>query len=474
MARVPDDVFFASIGELGRRLRAKEFSAVELTHSFCDRLEIVGRRHNAVALPMRDEAVRQARDADDLLKRGRTRSPLLGIPYGAKDLLALQGQPTTWGARPFAGQVFKENARVLDKLNGAGAILVAKLSMIELAGGTGYRTASASLTGPCLNPWDRSRWSGGSSSGSAAATAAGCVTFAIGSETCGSILNPSAYCGLTGLRPTYGLVSRRGAMALAWSLDKIGPICRSAEDCSTVLETISGGDSDDPGSAGKSFYRAPSISKPPQALTLGYAPVDFDGWAEPAARTAFAEGLAALRALGFKMKEVELPDFPYDGLIEATLRGEAATHFEELIRSGRVDQLADPLLKSSLREAASLSATAYLRAQRIRTVLQGELRRLFQSVDLLVSPTYFNTATRVSDPVNPPISLPLPKARGLSDLVAAGSLAGLPAISMPCGLANGLPVGLSLVSRAFTENQLLACAEAFQSSTKWHLAHPSL
>ena len=213
MANVPD-VFFNTIGELSARLRAREFSAVELTRAFCDRLERIGPRYNALALSLREQAIRQARDVDDELKRGRFRGPLQGIPYGVKDLLAVKGHPTTWGAKPFAGQVFDENARVIQKLEKAGAILVGKLAMVELAGGGGYRFASASLTGPGLNPWDRTRWSGGSSSGSAAATAAGLVTFALGSETSGSIVTPSAFCGVTGLRPTYGLVEparRNGA-----------------------------------------------------------------------------------------------------------------------------------------------------------------------------------------------------------------------------------------------------------------------
>src|SRR6266852_3811497 len=244
------ELYFASIGEISARLRAKEFSAVELTRAFCDRLERIGPRYNALALSLREAAIRQARDVDDELKRGRVRGALQGIPYGVKDLLAVAGHPTTWGARPYAAQVFQEDAFVVERLNKAGAILIGKLAMVELAGGGGYRFAAASFTGPGLNPWDRSRWSGGSSSGSAAATAAGLVAFALGSETSGSIITPAAFCGVTGLRPTYGLVSRRGAMALSWTLDKIGPLCRSAEDCAHVLETIAGNDSQDPGSAG--------------------------------------------------------------------------------------------------------------------------------------------------------------------------------------------------------------------------------
>src|SRR3984885_3538169 len=239
-------VFFSTITEINAKLRAKEFSAVELTRAFCDRMERLPPQYNALSLSFRDQAVKKAREVDDELKRDRMRGPLQGIPYGAKDLLAVKGKPTTWGARPMANQVFDEDAEVIKKLDNSGAILTGKLAMVELAGGGDYRLASASFTGPGLNPWDRTRWSGGSSSGSAAAVAAGLVTYALGSETSGSIITPAAFCGVTGLRPTYGLVSRRGAMALSWTLDKIGPICRSAEDCALVLHEISGADIEDP------------------------------------------------------------------------------------------------------------------------------------------------------------------------------------------------------------------------------------
>ena len=239
MASIPEDVFFATILEINQKLKAKEFSAVELTKAFSDRLERLGPAYNAVALSLRQQAHRAAKDANDEMKRERFRGPLQGISFGAKDLLAYAKQPTTWGARPYAGQVFDYTANVLKKLAKPGAILNSKLAMVELAGGPSYRYASASLTGPGLNPWDRTRWSGGSSSGSAIAVAAGLVTFALGSETSGSILTPSAFCGVTGLRPTYGLVSRHGAMALSWTLDKIGPYAarlKIAASCSRLSQ----------------------------------------------------------------------------------------------------------------------------------------------------------------------------------------------------------------------------------------------
>jgi aspartyl-tRNA(Asn)/glutamyl-tRNA(Gln) amidotransferase subunit A len=252
MADFTDDIFYATIGELNAKLVAKEFSAHELARAFTDRLQKLGPRYNALALSLRESALRKAKDVDDDFKRNRLRGPLQGIPFAVKDLLAVAKHPTTWGAKPYAGQVFDDDATVVKKLTKTGGVLTGKLSMVELAGGGNYRYPSASLQGPGLNPWDRSRWSGGSSSGSGSAVAAGLVTYALGSETSGSILTPSAFCGVTGLRPTYGLVSRTGAMALSWTMDKIGPMCRSAEDCGLVLQAISGKDSEDPGSAGKS------------------------------------------------------------------------------------------------------------------------------------------------------------------------------------------------------------------------------
>src|SRR5271163_1248636 len=235
MASIPDDIFFATITEINQKLTAKEFSAVELAKAFSDRLESLGPHYNALVLSLRVEAHRAAKDVDDDIKRDRLRGPLQGIPFGAKDLLAYAKHPTTWGAKPYAGQVFDYTATVLKRLSKHGSLLMGKLAMVELAGGPSYRYANASLTGAGLNPWDRTRWSGGSSSGSAIAVAAGLVTFALGSETSGSIVTPSAFCGITGLRPTYGLVSRHGAMPLSWTMDKIGPMCRSAEECALEI-----------------------------------------------------------------------------------------------------------------------------------------------------------------------------------------------------------------------------------------------
>ena len=466
-----DDIFFAPISDLNARLKKREFSVVELTKAFCARLEKLGPKYNALALPLTKIAEKRAKDIDGDLKRERFRGPLQGIPYGAKDLLSLAGHPTTWGAKPYATQVFDETATVLDKLDSAGALLIGKLSMVELAGGGGYRLAGASLTGPCLNPWDTTRWAGGSSSGPGAAVAAGLVPYALGSETSGSIITPAAYCGVTGLRPTYGLVSRHGAMALSWTLDKIGPICRTADDCGLVLNAISGGDSNDPGSAGKTFYYAPEFARKPNELKIGFAAVDPE-WADAEMRPALAAAMQALRETGATLVEVKLPDFPWGALISTIIGAEEASIFEDLITSGKVNDLADASQAEGLRANLTIPATQYLKAMRMRALVQKGFRELFESVDLLVAPARFDLAPKADEPMDDGPDLPKPATPGMRSLIPAGNLAGLPAISFPCGFASGLPVGLQLVAPPFRENSLLSVAVAFQKQTDWHKRRP--
>ncbi len=473
MAIPSGDIFFSTIGELSAKLRAKEISALELTRAFCDRLEKIGAAHHALAHSLRDTAVKKAKDVDGDLKRGRTRGPLQGIPYGVKDLLAVKGQPTEWGSRAFAGQTFNEDAFVVHKLDSAGAILIGKLAMIELAGGVGYSTGAASATGAALNPWDRSRWAGGSSSGSGVAAAAGLATFALGSETSGSILTPAAFCGVTGLRPTYGLVSRRGAMSLAWTLDKIGPMCRSAEDCGLVLHVIAGADSEDPGSAGKRFAYVPQFDRKVSDFTIGYAPVDFERVA-PEARAAFEAALEIVKGLGVKLKEVEIPDFPYNALVETVIGAEAAAIFEDLIRGPKLNLMADPSQAAALKAALDIPAVDYLKAMRIRSLVREAFRAmLYRDVDMLLAPARMEVAPHLAEGLGGlGGERSLAGGRGLAGLIPAGNLAGLPAISLPCGFAGGLPVGISLVGRAFFENHLIGVGRAFQAQSDWHRRRP--
>ncbi len=475
MAGASEELFFSTIGELNARLSKREISAVDVARAFGERLERVGPAYNALALPLGERARKQAKDVDRDIRRERFRGPLQGIPFGAKDLLSLAGYPTTWGAKPYATQTFEETATVLRKLDGVGALLIGKLAMVELAGGPSYHFASASLTGPGLNPWDRTRWSGGSSSGSAIAVAAGLVVFALGSETSGSILTPSAFCGVTGLRPTYGLVSRHGAMALSWTLDKIGPIARSAEDCGYILHVIAGGDIDDPGSANHSFYYQPDYPHPLEGIRVGYAPADFSDHPEPGARAAFAQALESVRGLRVQLVEKKLPDFPYGPILSTVLGAEAASIFEPLIRSGGVEQLADARQIAGLKAGLEIKATEYLKAMRVRRLAQEAMHDLFSDCEMLVAPSRLGAAPPVDRPLDgPPAGARAtpPSAPGLGALIPAGNLAGLPALSLPCGFDNGLPVAIQFCGPPFSENLLLHAGKAFQNATDWHRRRP--
>ncbi|HLW61742.1 MAG TPA: amidase [bacterium] len=469
-----DTPLYLTIGELGDGLRRRQFSSVELTRAALDRLESIGGRYNAVASIMHERAVREAHAADRMLRDGRHRGSLLGIPYGAKDLLAAVGAPTTWGAPPFARQTFDYDAAVVESLRRAGAVLTAKLAMIELAGGGGYRYASASLQGPCRNPWNPQHWSGGSSSGTGAAVAAGLVPFGIGSETSGSILSPSSNCGVTGLRPTYGLVSRYGAMALAWTMDKIGPMCRSAEDCGLVLEAIAAPDPRDPGSAGRVFRMTRKARQRLSALRVGYVAGDFEQGMHRSARGVMQDAVAAVRSLGVRWKRIALPDLPIDAAARTIIRAEGSAAFQGLLRGRGLPPLADRRQAIGLRAGLEVTAVDYLNAMRIRRLLQDAFARLFTEVDVIIAPTRFAPAGRIDEPIDP-----LWRSRGGGGmgvaLVPAGNLVGIPALSLPCGFtSSGLPVAIQLVGRPFEEGTLIDFGRAFQGITDWHRRTPPI
>jgi aspartyl-tRNA(Asn)/glutamyl-tRNA(Gln) amidotransferase subunit A len=466
---------FATITELSAALHGRELSSQDLVKFFGDRFEKIGPKYNAVALSLKHDAHKSAKEADSDIKRERFRSSLHGIPYGAKDLLAVAKYPTTWGAKPFADQIFDYDATVIVKLEDARAPLLGKLAMIELAGGGGYSSASASLQGPGLNPWNTSYWSGGSSSGSGIAVAAGLVPFALGSETSGSIITPACYCGVTGLRPTYGLVSRHGAMSLSWTLDKIGVLAHSAEDCGTVLHEIAGKDDDDPGSARKSFYYTPQYygTEIPQ-VRVGFAPIDFTDWPDAALRPILGQALETIKSTGAKMIERRIPEFPYGAVIGTIIDSEAVSVFQSFIESGRVNQLADPEQIAGLKASMNYSALDYLKAMRVRSQIQQAFRDLFTEVDLLLAPAHFELPDRSDQPFDEtPPKRPAEKGVG-SGLVQASNLCGYPAVAFPCGFAGGLPVGLQVVGPAFTENRLLAFVREFQNRTGFHRQHPNV
>jgi aspartyl-tRNA(Asn)/glutamyl-tRNA(Gln) amidotransferase subunit A len=436
---------------------------VELAKSYLDRLERFGSRLNAVVTILRTEALHGAAIAEQEIAAGRYRGPLHGIPYGVKDLLATTNAPTTWGAPPYRDQVFDYDATVISKLREAGAILMAKLALVELAGVGRYRYPSASATGPALNPWNIERWAGGSSSGSAAATAAGLVGFSIGSETWGSILIPASFCGITGLRPTYGRVSRFGAMVVSWTMDKLGPMCRSAEDCALVLSAIAGRDYKDESTVNEPFSDDP-FNPDLSGIRVGVLQEDFCSNAEPGINEAFDGAVTALANCGARLLPARLPDFPYASIAEIFISAEAACFFENLISSGKIRQLVDSTQQAGIEAGTHIRAVDYLKAMRYRTILKTKFHDFFDSFDVLV------TLSFLVEP--PPIDAPLDTIfKAMSSVVAAGNLLGLPAISVPCGFGRTeLPVGLCITGKPMCDALVLRVARAYQSATNWHRA----
>jgi aspartyl-tRNA(Asn)/glutamyl-tRNA(Gln) amidotransferase subunit A len=461
------DALFLPIRELAAKLRQHALSSVELTEASLSRLETLGPKYNAVVTVMRESALAQARSADASLKTGRSASPLLGIPYGVKDLLATKDAPTTWGAEPYRSQQFSEDATVVRKLGEAGAVLVAKLSMVELAGGMGYNRADASFTGPGLTPWNTKFWSGGSSSGPGAAVAAGLVSFAIGSETSGSILTPSAYCGVTGLRPTYGLVSRHGAMALCWSLDKLGPMARSADDAALVLAAIAGPDPHDETCTGVRFAWA-GPRKPARKWRIA-VPKGCVEKVQPAVRTNFE---AALKAIDMHLeitRDVEWPDLPWGPSVGTIVGSEGASAFRELIESGDVAKLRCPADHTGGYPALMIPAVDYLHAMRARKPMRAAMAKLLASFDAIATPTRGTVAYPADknfEDVYPGISSGPP-------VIPAGNLTGLPALAMPAGFGDdGLPTSIAFMGAPNSERTLFEIGCALQSATDWHTRRP--
>jgi aspartyl-tRNA(Asn)/glutamyl-tRNA(Gln) amidotransferase subunit A len=471
-----DDILFGSVAELGQLLRMRQISSVELTAACLDRLETLGPQYNAVATVTRQLAEKQAQEADDKFQRKHIASPLQGIPFGVKDLLATKGIRTTWGSEPFADQVFDYDATVIRKLREAGAVLAAKLAMVPLASAGGYRFTDPHLFDNCKNPWNPLYWAGGSSSGPAAAVAGAMVPFAIGSETAGSIVVAAAYSGITGMRPTYGLVSRHGAMALSWTLDKLGPMCHSAEDCALVLGAIAGDDPNDPSSSGRNFEYPKYVGPAPRELRVGYWPGDFTESAAENARPAFAAALEVFRKIGVQMVEVKLPDVPYNGITGVIARTELTTVFESLIKDeARFNLIRDGEQKEGMKAGLDVRATQYLQATRIRRLIQEQFRQMFTQIDVLVSYTDKRSAPRMdTEPPDPP-STPGPPA-GNTSLMSASNLAGLPGITVPCGFTSdtNLPLGLHLVGRPFEDSVLVAMGAEFQRQTDWHRRRPPM
>ena len=441
-----DELAFYTVRQLGELLRTKQISSEELTRFFLARLRKYDPRLHCVITLTEDLALQQARQADLEIKAGKYRGPLHGIPYGAKDLYSAKGYKTTWGAVPYKDQTLDEDAAVVERLRAAGAVLLAKLTLGELAQGDvwfGEKTRT---------PWDVTKGSSGSSAGSASAVAAGLVPFAIGTETLGSIVSPSTACGVTGLRPTYGRVSRAGAMALSWTMDKAGPLARSAEDCALVLAalTAAGPDARDAATllAPNTFRYAFDTSV--KKLRVGYLKVAFDQ--SYATKANDQASLDVLRKLGVELVPIELPAIA-PGALRFVLTAEGAAAFDDLTRSGRDGQMVlqnRSAWPNTFRSSRFIPAVEYLQAQRVRSLLIEQMDEKLKGLDAYIAPSFNANLTLTN-------------------------LTGHPAIALPNGFtAAGLPTTITFMGQLYEEGKLLALAKAYQDATEFDEKHPGL
>lgn len=438
-----EDLAYYPVTALSSLLRSGKITSVQLTKLYLDRLKRFGPRLECVITLTEELALEQAQRADEEIASGHYRGPLHGIAWGAKDLLATKGIKTTWGAMPYRDQIIDEDATVVQRLEKAGAVLVAKLTMGALAWGDVW------FGGKTRNPWNLEQGSSGSSAGSAAATAAGLVGFAIGTETWGSIVSPCSRCGVTGLRPTFGRVSRYGAMALSWSMDKIGPICRSVEDCALVFETIYGPDGKDLTVADLPFNWDPEMDL--KNIRVGYLKKAFEK--EYQSKKNDETVLRVLRSLGVQLIPIELPSLPVDAL-SFILNAEAAAAFDELTRSGKDDLLrrqGKRAWPNVFRQARFIPAVEYIQANRIRTLIMQEMAEKMKGIDVYVAPSFGNSNLLLTN------------------------LTGHPAVVVPDGFdEKGSPTSISFIGNLFEEAKALRLAKAFQDATDHHLKHPEL
>lgn len=438
-----EDLAFCSVRDLAKFVRSRRVTSTQLTKLALRRLQKFDSKLHCVITLTEELALKQAAGADEEIASGNYRGPLHGIPYGAKDLLAVRGYKTTWGAMPYKDQVIDSDATVIKKLEEAGAVLVAKLSLGALAWGDVWYADTT------RNPWDLEQGSSGSSAGSAAAVSAGLVPFAIGSETWGSIVSPSTRCGVTGLRPTFGRVSRAGAMALSWSMDKIGPICRTVEDCALVLEAIRGTDGVDQTVIDAAFNYTPRIDL--KKLRIGYLKEDFKK--DTTYQEQNAATLQTLRELGANLIEIKLPNLPVDAM-QIILNAEAAAAFDELTRSDRDDLLVRQIKNAwpnVFRSSRLIPAVEYIQANRLRTVLIKRMAELMADIDLYLSPTFEG------------------------DNLLLTNLTGHPCVVVPNGFnGEGEPTSITFIGRLYDEATLLAVAKTYQDATDFHTKHPPL
>lgn len=437
-----DALAFYSVKELAWLIKHRKVTSVQLTEMYLNRLKKYGPRLECVITLTEQRALERARRADEEIAKGKYRGPLHGIPYGAKDLLAVKEYKTTWGAMPYKDQTLDVDATVIQKLDEAGAVLVAKLTMGALAWGDVW------YGGKTRNPWNIDQGSSGSSAGSASATAAGLVAFAIGTETWGSIVSPSTRCGLSGLRPTYGRVSRHGAMALSWSMDKIGPMCRSVEDCAIVFRAMAGTDPKDP-----TVYDFPfdyDDRTDWKKLRIGYLASEFE---KDSAHTSYHKAaLDWFRAQGVTLIPLDLPTLPFND-IAFILSAEAAAAFDDLTRSGR-DALLVRQIKNAwpnvFRSARFIPAVEYIQANRIRHLVINDMADRLKNVDVYLSPSF-------------------------SDNLLLTNLTGHPCVVLPNGFTpEGQPTSITVIGKLFGEADVLRVAKAYQEATGFHKKHPDV
>jgi Asp-tRNA(Asn)/Glu-tRNA(Gln) amidotransferase A subunit family amidase len=443
-----EEVAFFTASQLAELVRTKQVSSTDLTKMYLGRLKRYAPKLLCVVTLTEELALKQAAEADREIKAGKYRGPLHGIPCGIKDLFATKGIKTTWGAEPFRDQMIDYDSTVVERLREAGAVLVAKLSMGALAQGGKW------FAGVTRNPWQVNEdriGSSGSSAGPASATAAGLVGFSIGTETLGSIVSPATRCGCAGLRPTYGRVSRYGAMGLSWTMDKIGPICRGVEDLAATLAAIYGPDQRDITVGDAPFNWTPDV--PLSKLRIGFLKTEFESTdRNEKERAIYKEALDVLRTAGAVLEPIELPQFS-TGSLRIILSAEAAAAFDDITRDGRVNQLSGQSpgdWPNSFRQSRFIPAVEYIRAQRARTLLMREMDKLMSKWDVFVSP-----------------------APGSASLLLT-NLTGHPQVCVPCGFIDNLPRSIMFAGGLYDEASPLRVALAYERATKWHTMHPSM
>lgn len=445
--KLPSDsleLAFFPITKLAGLIKSKQISSESLTKFYIARLKKHDQQLKCVISLTEDYAIKQAKIADQLLSEGTYLGPLHGIPYGIKDLFAFKGYPTTWGAEPYKDQMIDQTATVIQKLEKKGAILIAKLVSGALARGDVW------FGGKTKNPWDLEQGASGSSAGSGSAMSAGLCAFTIGTETLGSIVSPANRNGVTGLRPSYGRVSKSGVMSLSWTMDKVGPLCRTAEDCALVLNVMHGYDEQDPSTIDLPLAANP---KPMKDYRIGYLKTDFEKDTSDRAPNNTGS-LDVFRNMGYALEAVELPkNIPYDGF-DVILRAEAGAFFDELVRSGGVDRMVQQTVRSranSLRQARFIPAVEYIQANRHRNILIQEFHKIISRYDVLIAPTFGGRQLLLTN------------------------LSGHPSICIPNGFDEKKhPTSITLIGNLYDESSIINLAKLYQDATDHEEKHPPL